>query len=120
MRVDAGMEEEEPLSWKAVLEDTTVVASDGVEVGNVAEVLGAEQQDIFHGIVVRLGVLQRDVLVPADRITRITSQRIEVGLDGNSVRELPAYLPEESYHLGMVGLFRRHLGWVRDEPGQNQ
>lgn len=111
-------EEERPVSWKVVLEHTPVTAVGGDDVGTVAEILGSEQEDIFHGIVVSLGVLQRHVFVPAEQIASITNRRIEIGLDDEAVRNLPAYQPEQSYHLGMVGLFRRHLGWVRDDPGE--
>jgi hypothetical protein len=39
--------EGQPLSWKAILEDTSVYSSGGDRVGAVHEVLGSDQHDIF-------------------------------------------------------------------------
>lgn len=108
-------EQEKPISWKAVLEHTQVHDAEGQSVGTVREVLGSESQDIFHGIVVHSGVAGRDVMLPADVITRITNRRIDTSLPAERIRELPPYREEESYQLGFVGLFRKHLGWVRDK-----
>jgi hypothetical protein len=35
------------------------------------------------------------------------------------LRALPPYQQEDVFRLGIVGLFRKHLGWVegKDEPG---
>jgi uncharacterized protein YrrD len=107
-------EEERPLAWIAVLEHTPVFASDGERVGTVSEVVGAEDDDIFHGIEVGEGILGRVVLIPAEHVTDITNRRIQTDLSSEAVRALPAYKPGESYHLGFVGLFRKHLGWVED------
>lgn len=110
-------EEERPLAWNAILENTPVYSSDGTDLGGLHEVLGAE--DIFHGLVVRSGPLSSDVFIPADHVGSITNRRIDVLLTDEEVRQLPPYEPEQSYHLGMVGLFRKHLGWVEgnDQPG---
>lgn len=106
-------EEEQPLAWTAILEYTPVLASDGTEVGNVEEVLGAE--DIFHGLVLRPGDSGTLRLIPADAVGAITNRKIETSLTSNQVRELPVYQPEASFGLGFVGLFRKHLGWVPDD-----
>jgi hypothetical protein len=110
-------EEETPIAWTAVAEDTPVHASDGTEVGVIQEVLGAE--DIFHGIVIRSGPDGEDVMVPATEVKEITTRRVLLGLAPEAIRELPPYEPESSYRLGIVGLLRRHVGWVDDEerPG---
>lgn len=102
--------EERPLAWNAILEFTPVCTTSGDEVGVVEEVLGAE--DIFHGIVLRAadpGILH---VVPADQVTQITNRKIVISLTPDQVRALPAYEPEASFALGIVGLFRKHLGWV--------
>jgi len=113
MRVNDSADERE-LAWKAMLADTSVVSSDGDTVGTVADVLGSEAEDIFHGIVVREGILRKDVMIPADRVVRITNRRITVSMTAEATRELPPYQEEHSYKLGMVGLLRRRLGWVDD------
>jgi hypothetical protein len=42
----------DPVSWLMVEPGWTVVNADGKKVGKVDEVLGDEQIDIFHGLVV--------------------------------------------------------------------
>jgi uncharacterized protein YrrD len=107
-------ENEQPLSWKALLADTPVFSSEGQEVGSVFEVLGSEQEDIFHGIVVHAGPIGHHVMIPAGTIGTMTNRRVEVAMTTDEIRALAPYQEEESYHLGFVGLFRRRLGWVQD------
>jgi hypothetical protein len=114
---DEGTGQEVPIAWTAILEDTPAYLSDGTEVGVIADVLGAE--DIFHGVVVRSGPLATDKMVPADRVATITDQRIVIDMTADELRALPPFQQEETFRLGIVGLFRKHLGWVegKDEPG---
>ncbi len=106
--------DDDPIAWSSILADTPVVSTEGDEVGTVVDVLGSEAEDIFHGIVVHQGLLGRDVMIPADRVARITRRRIDVTMTGAEIRDLPPYREEQSYKLGMVGLLRKHLGWVDD------
>lgn len=108
-------ENEEPIAWPAILADTLVYASDGQEVGAVSEVLGSQEEDIFHGIVIRTGVLAHETMIPAERVSRITNRRIDVNLPADEVRSLTPYLEEETYRLGIKGIFRKHIGWVSDK-----
>src|SRR5579884_4245885 len=96
--------EERPLAWMAILQHTPVYASDGTEIGRTADVLGAE--DIFHGVVVHSGPSGHDVVIPGADVSNITNRRIDVSLTPEEARVLPPYRPEETYRLGIVGLFR--------------
>lgn len=109
-------DDERPLAWTAILEHTPVYASDGQQIGVVDEVLGAE--DIFHGVVVRGGPVGHEILLLADHVSTITNRRVNTNLSPEDIRSLPPYQPEESFKLGVVGRFRKHLGWVDggDEP----
>ena len=111
-------DEEQPLAWSAILEDTPVYSADGQDIGTVQDVLGAE--DIFHGIVVRAGPLSDVVMIPADAVALITNRRIETMLSPDEIRALPPYQEEESFRLGVVGLLRKHMGWVSDEGREHQ
>ena len=108
-------EQEHPLAWNAILLDTPVYSRDGHEVGVVREVLGSDAEDIFHGVVVRHGILSHDIEIPAAKVTRITNRRIDIDLSAQEIRELPAYSEETSFKLGFTGLLRRRLGWVPDK-----
>ena len=106
--------DEQPVAWTAILADTPVYSSEGEQVGTVREVLGAE--DIFHGIVVRAATpVSRDVQIPADHVARITNRRVDMTLTMEEISALDAYNEEASFKLGIVGLLRKHLGWVPDE-----
>lgn len=106
-------DEERPIAWNAVLSDTPVYTSDDQVVGSVQEVLGAE--DIFHGIVVRSGPGGEERMISASNVARISNRRIDTTMRAEEIDALPPYREEETFRLGLVGLLRKHLGWVRDE-----
>src|SRR5260370_12898182 len=64
------------VSWRAISAHCPVVASDGVEVGHVADVAGLPEEDIFHGVVFTHRVLGHHVLAPAGDIDRITERAV--------------------------------------------
>lgn len=115
---DAPGDEERPLAWQAIREHTRVLAADGQEVGTVVEVLGLEQQDIFHGIVVALNTGHREVVIPAEKVGTITNRRLETSLPLAEIDTLELYQPESSFKLGLVGLLGRRLGWVEERDEQ--
>jgi hypothetical protein len=106
-------EDEQPIAWTAILQNEAVLASDGQQIGIVSDVLGAE--DIFHGILVRTGVDDHDVMVQASDVHAITTRAVQVALTPDEVRALPPFEPEGSFRLGITGLFGRALGWVHDD-----
>lgn len=109
------LEDEDPIAWTAILANTRAFSTDQEEVGAVRDVVGAE--DIFHGLVISHGTLGHEVLIPAEDVGAITKRRIELKLSAEEVRNLPPYKAEAVFELGMVGLLRKHLGWVKsDEP----
>lgn len=108
-----------PLAWQAILQETSVRSRDDQTVGVITEVIGAEEADIFHGIVVSPGQLGPSVLVPADQVSEITNREVRVDLSAEELRKLPPYQEEESYKLGFVGLLGKRLGWVQDRHNQS-
>lgn len=107
------LDQDQPVAWKAVTAGTRVRAADGSTVGEVVDVLGASTEDIFHGFVVKRPGGEEVVLL-ADDISRMTVGRVEVDLGPDAVAGLPPYRPEETFHLGLTGLLRKHEGWIRD------
>lgn len=85
------MSAEPQVSWKAIERDAAVVASDGSEVGTVAEVAGDSDADIFNGLVVSLGVLGSNRYLPAERVTGIWPRRVEVSATPEQIEELGEY-----------------------------
>jgi hypothetical protein len=106
---------EQPVAWRAVLQDTKVRSSDGREVGTVSDLLGSNQEDIFHGIVVHLGKVGHNVLVSSDNVSVMTRSYVAVSLSSDQIRALPKHAEEHEYHLGVTGLFRKRPGWIEDK-----
>jgi hypothetical protein len=57
-----------------------VYASDGAEVGEVDEVAGDDNADIFDGLAVAASVLGKPKYVPAESVTTITEGRVDLSL----------------------------------------
>ena len=85
------MNNEPPVSWKAIERDAVVVSSDDEEAGRVAEVTGDPEADIFNGLVLSLGALGKDRYLPAERVRGIWPQRVEVDATAAELQALPAY-----------------------------
>lgn len=62
----------DPVSWLLVERGWTVVDADGKKVGKVDEVLGNEQADIFHGLIVD----GREI--PSERVMEIREGEIRL------------------------------------------
>jgi len=115
------MTDSNEVSWRGIVYGTAVDAADGTPVGTVHEVLGSDEEDIFHGIrLTRSG--HPDVMIAAEDITDMTTAAISTSLTTADVDALPAYNETATYHLASVGWLRKHLGFVKDsskdeEPG---
>jgi hypothetical protein len=57
-----------------------VYASDGSEVGQVDEVTGDDNADIFDGLAVTASALGKPKYVPAEKVTTITEGRVDLSL----------------------------------------
>ncbi len=103
-----------PVSWRDVTHNMPVLSSDGESVGHVTEVLGSQQEDIFHGIEVHLGRLGHRVVVLADQVASISTASVVLSLTSAEVEALPEHTEERAFELGWTGL-RKHLGWVEEK-----
>ena len=106
---------DQPIAWRGVTPDTPVRTSEGEEVGTLSDMLGSDQEDIFHGIVVHLGRLGHHVFVPADQVSLMTHTHVDVALTSAEIHALPKHDEERQFDLGMVGFFRKHPGWIREK-----
>lgn len=88
----AGADEEEiEVAWLAMPERAPVMDEAGEEIGRAEELLGDKEDDIFHGIVVKLARGGQRVEVRADRIPKITTQRVYTDLAPDELASLPVY-----------------------------
>ncbi len=81
-------EEEQQVAWTAIAKGTTVVASDGCEIGKVSEIVADRQKDIFSGIAFREGLFDSQHFVPADLVDVITPEHVRVRLRPDEARDL--------------------------------
>jgi hypothetical protein len=102
------------VSWKAIEKDASVVTSDRDEAGRVVEVVGDASADIFTGLVVKAGMLDEKRYLPAERVTGIWPQRVEVDLSADELKALPPYEepvverlePDRGFFTRLRNLFR--------------
>ncbi len=92
---------------------TSVVASDGVEVGRVHQVIDNRREHIFDGLVLDTPRGRR--FVDAPEVARIAVRRVTLTIDSTQAQGLP----EHRGRLGAVedGLRRRAARWRRRLPG---
>jgi hypothetical protein len=106
---------DEPIAWRAIVQDEPARSSDGETVGTVYDVLGSKDDDIFHGVVIHLGRLGHRVFVDADDVSLITLSHVEVSLTSAEIHALPPHSDDRTFHLGVTGMFRKHAGWTQDK-----
>ena len=112
MRIVVAMfDDETAVAWRAMPYRAPVVAADGSEIGTAESLLGDEEEDIFHGIVVKPRPGGKPLEIAAVRIKKITAKHVVTDLTGEDVKALPAYREEHWFHIGWGGLFRKHPEW---------
>ena len=81
------MDEGFPIAYKVLEEGVPVYAAGGEVLGTVDHVVAAPDQDIFHGIVMRVGDNQR--FVAADQIASLHERGVDLSIDESAAAELP-------------------------------
>jgi hypothetical protein len=81
-------DEEREVAWLATPEKAPVMGESGEEIGRMEELLGDKEDDIFHGIVMKLARGGNRVEVPADRIPKITTRRVYTDLAADELEHL--------------------------------
>jgi hypothetical protein len=104
-------DDETAVAWRAMPYRAPVVAADGSVIGTAESLLGDEEEDIFHGIVVKRKLGGSPLEIPATRIKKITAKHVVTDLSDADVAALPAYREEHWFHIGWGGLFRKHPEW---------
>ena len=81
----------DPVSWFLIRPGWKVVAADGAEVGQVDEVTGDENADIFDGLAVATSLLGAPRYVPAEQVAAIEEGIVRLALSEHEVKELGEY-----------------------------
>jgi sporulation protein YlmC with PRC-barrel domain len=106
------MADEQIVSWRAIVANIPVVASDGKEVGKVLDVAALPEEDIFHGVVYKSQQDGHTVLAPRDDIDRITPDAVHLSVDSEQSRSYEPFREMHVEKLGLKGLFFwKHTGW---------
>jgi hypothetical protein len=108
-------EEEEEVSWLEMPYHAPVLDAAGNHIGRTESLLGDEQADIFHGIVIKLsdgGELRE---VPSSSTTKITRSNVQTAIPPGDTKKLEPYHEQHWFHLGWGGLFRRRPEWEEGE-----
>ena len=101
----------DPVSWLMIEPGWTVVDSGGGEVGRIEEVAGDSSIDIFDGLAISRGMLDRPRYVPAEQIVEITDGQVRLSLDAAAVESLTEYrepppaeeiLPDKASVVGRI------------------
>jgi len=79
-----------PISYEVLSRGTPVYSADGVEVGKVAHVLAAEDEDVFDGLVIGEHVLGGEHrFADADEVGEIFERGVMLKLDRSACDQLP-------------------------------
>jgi hypothetical protein len=81
----------DPVSWFLVERGWKVVGSDSAGLGTVEEALGDENLDIFDGLAVAIGVLDKPRYVPAEQVGEILEGEVHLKIDKAAFDGLGAY-----------------------------
>jgi sporulation protein YlmC with PRC-barrel domain len=84
----------DPVSWLMIEPGWQVVAADGTEIGQVEEVVGDADSDIFNGLAVSTRVLGKPKYVPAERVGEITDGKVELDLPADAIKHLDDHEPQ--------------------------
>jgi len=75
----------------AIEKGARVHAAGGEEIGNVKEIAGDAEADIFSGLVVSVTRLGTNRFLPAERVTAIWPDRVETNLSAEQAEALEDY-----------------------------
>jgi hypothetical protein len=71
----------DPVSWLVIERGWRVVGPEGEDLGEVEELVGDTDTDIFNGLDVRSGAFGRKRYLPSERVTEIVDGVVTVDVD---------------------------------------
>ena len=104
----------DPVSWLQIEQGWRVVASDGVEIGTVAQIEGDKQSDIFDGLAVESENQIR--YVPGEQVGQIFPERVTLKVSSPLLGTLAPFRatpPETKWTPGKAPISTRLSHWLR-------
>ncbi len=90
----------DPVSWLLIEKGWQVYAADGDELGKVVAITGDERADIFDGLAVDAGFLDKPHYVPGETVGEIEQGRVSLRLTREKFEQLEIYeAPPESIEI---------------------
>jgi hypothetical protein len=81
----------DPVSWFLIEQGWRVVDAAGKEIGKVEEVVGDSAEDIFNGLAVSTGLLDRPRYVPSERVEEITEGEITLSMTADELERMEEF-----------------------------
>ncbi len=81
----------DPVAWLVIETGWEVVGSDGERLGEVQEVIGDTNADIFDGLSVSTGLLKKPKYVASERVGVIVEGRVALDLAKDDFERLDEY-----------------------------
>lgn len=78
----------DPVSWFLIERGWKVVVVDGTEIGTVDETVGDSSHDIFDGLTMKTGMLDKPRYVPAEQVGTITEGCVQLTMSEEEARNL--------------------------------
>ena len=106
----------DPVAWIAIEPGWKVVDAAGEEVGQVHELAGDENADIFDGLVIKHATLGKDRYVPAEQVAQILPGEVQLSLTPEQFDAIGDYtepVAEEIIPEGSTWYQRFAWKWLR-------
>ena len=105
----------DPVAWIMIERGWVVRDADGDEIGQVHEVTGDENADIFDGLTIKHGVLSKDKYVPSEHVAEIREGEVVLDLSRDAVERLETFTepaPEEQVIPEGSTWYQRLAWWL--------
>jgi hypothetical protein len=102
----------DPVSWKAVEKGWPVYDREGALIGNVHEIAGDEEADIFDGFGIKVSRFGGVKYVPAEAVGSIAVEEIHLTIPGSDVASLePLHEEVEEQIIPEGSKWYQRLAW---------
>ena len=106
----------DPVSWLQIEQGWSVVGSDGMPVGTVAQVEGDKQGDIFDGLALASGAPVQLRYVPGEQVGAIYPGEVTLRISSAEAAGLAPFTaapPETKWEAGSPSIGARLSRWFR-------